>query len=120
MTGLLLGIGIPIVLLLAMVAVLARRGLQMRRLLAEGVETEGRVIEQVSHTARTYQAQKRIRYEYIDASGKHHRHLSLVSDETWDAHPRGTRIAVVYARSRPSVSAPLALVEQARKAMKSS
>jgi hypothetical protein len=118
MGSLALGIGIPLLLVLAIVVVVVRRGLQMRQLVEDGIETRGRVVERFSHTSRTYQSQKRLKYEYRDRHGELHEHVSLVSDSFWNVHPRGMPIAVVYVRRRPEISAPLDLVKQAREATK--
>ena len=114
MTTLALAIALPLLLMLAIVLVAARRGLQLRLLVEDGVETEARVVERISHTGRTYQAQKRLRYEYRDGRGERHEDVSLVPDSIWNQHPRGTSIVIVYARRRSHVSAPRFLVHQAR------
>ncbi|MCF7220201.1 DUF3592 domain-containing protein [Marilutibacter chinensis] len=120
MAGLILGIAIPVGLALAMVAIVAWRAVQMRRLVEDGVEAEGRVIERISHATSARQSQKRLRYEYRDHDGQRHEHLSLVPDAFWNSHPVGARIAVAYVRSRPGTSAPLELVRQARQAVERS
>ncbi len=117
MTTLALAIALPLLMVLAIVLVAARRGLQLRLLVEDGVETEGRVVARIKHTGSTYQAQKRLRYEYRDGHGERHEHVSLVPDSLWNQHPRGTSIAIVYARRKSHVSAPLYLVRQAREAV---
>lgn len=102
-----------VLMLLALGAALASRGGQLRRLLTDGVATTGEVVGRVDFGRRG----RYLRYAYHDASGRRHEHRALVSESVWEAHPEGTAIPVVYAASRPSVSAPRWLVEQARAAL---
>lgn len=112
-----LGIGVPIALGLVMLVIVMRSGLQMRRLVDDGIEAQGRVIDRIRHTGSTYQSQKRLKYAYWDLDRVRYERVSLVSDHFWNTHPRGTPIAIVYLRGHPQVSAPLELVKQARQAM---
>ena len=95
--------------------VIVRRGLQMKQLLADGVETTGLGGRKARHCSSTGRMCHRyLRYEYHDSLGRAHTHQSLVPDEVWDAHMEGGSIDVVYSQRRPAVSAPKYLVEQVR------
>jgi len=97
----------------------ARRGLELRRLVDDGVEVEGRVVEITRFVGKAggTSASLYLRYEYVDSRGVTHRHRSLVSTEFAASHPEGSPIALVCSRSRPAVSSPRALVEQSRAAL---
>lgn len=96
-----------------------RRGLELRRLVDDGVEVEGRVLEVTRFVGKAggSTASIYLRYEYVDSRGGTHRHRSLVSTEFAARHPAGSPIALVYSRSRPAVSSPRELVEQSRTAL---
>jgi len=89
-----------------------RRGLEMRRLATEGVETTGTVVEKYSSHRRG----SRIRYEYRDASGQKHQGRAGVSWEYYKAVKVGDPVKVVYLPQRPSVSALWAQVDSVRRA----
>jgi hypothetical protein len=98
----------------------ARRGVELRRLVDDGVEVAGRVVEITRFVGKTGGTSSNLylRYEYVDARGITHRHRSLVSTEFAAAHPEGSPIALVYSRSRPAVSSPRELVERSRAALR--
>ena len=89
-----------------------RRGLEMRRLATEGVETTGTVVEKY----RRRRGGRRIRYEYCDASGQKHQGWAGVSWKYYEAVKVGDPVKVVYLPQRLSVSALLAEVELVRRA----
>jgi hypothetical protein len=90
-----------------------RRGLEMRRLATEGVETTGTVVEKYYRRRR---GGRRIRYEYCDASGQKHQGRAGVSWEYYEAVKVGDPVKVVYLPQRPSVSALWAEVDLVRRA----
>lgn len=96
-----------------------RRGLELRRLVVDGVDVEGRVVEITRFVGKAggASASLYLRYEYVDSRGGTHQHRSMVSSEFAARHPAGSPIALVYSRSRPSVSSPRELVEQSRAAL---
>jgi hypothetical protein len=89
-----------------------QRGLEMRRLATEGVETTGTVVEKY----RRRRGVRRIRYEYCDASGQKHQGRAGVSWKYYEAVKVGEPVKVVYLPQRPSVSALLAEVDLVRRA----
>jgi hypothetical protein len=89
-----------------------RRGLEMRRLATEGVETTGTVVEKY----RRHRGGSRIRYEYCDASGQKHQGRAGVSWKYYEAVKVGDPVKVVYLPQRPSVSALWAEVDLVRRA----
>ena len=84
-----------------------RRGLEMRRLATESVETTGTVVEKYHRRG----GGRRIRYEYCDASGQKRQGRAGVSWKYYEAVKVGDPVKVVYLPQRPSVSALSAEVE---------
>ena len=121
MFSVLISIAVPVAIVVGLVAVVVRRGLQMRQLALDGVETTGQVVAKLRHIhARRKGSQRpslRIHYAYRDAAGAEHEHRSLVTDSFWNAHEQGGPIAIVYSQSQPQISAPKHLVEQSRAAL---
>jgi len=104
---------IPLLLGGYTVYVLIRRGVEMRWLAEEGVETTGTVTRKLMFPRRRYQ----IKYAYTDSSGNQHHRTSFVSRETYDHLEVGSPVKVVYLPQRPSVSGLLSDVEDARRAL---
>jgi hypothetical protein len=96
------------------------RGLQLKQLLEDGVEAKGTVLRQFKSVPRGPQSTTNyfLRYRYRDAQGGEHEYKFKAGYDLWQAHPEGAPIDIFYSKSKPSVSAPRALVEQARAAMK--
>lgn len=119
MISVLTGLLAVVAIVVGLVVLVVRRGLQLKQLVADGVNATGTVTQKIEHpTARgTRRNDRRIAYEYRDAAGRTHRHISLVSSEFWLAHTEGGPIDIVYSRSRPEISAPRFLVEQGRAAL---
>jgi hypothetical protein len=87
---------------------------QLKRLVRDGVDVTGVVVRPSGgHHASPYY----IRYRYRDARGRAREHKAQVMQEFWANHPKGSRIAVVYSKSRPSISAVKYQVEQKRTAL---
>jgi len=86
---------------------------QLRQLVHEGVDVKGIVVRQSGgeHANPCY-----IRYRYRDGRGQEHEHKIQVLQDFWVNHPKGSRIAVVYSKSQPSISAIKYQVEEKRKA----
>jgi hypothetical protein len=119
MKTLLLAIILPLLLIAFGVYAVVRRGFQMRQLVQDGVETNGTVAQKLEYpTARgSRRSSRRLRYEYRDAAGRVHSHVSMVTADFWNAHAVGGPIAIVYSRSRPQVSSPRHLVDLSRQAL---
>jgi hypothetical protein len=79
----------------------AREGWRRTRLSREGVATSGVV------TAKHGGGRGRsvLRYEYRGPDGTRHEGASPVDAGVWRAHEVGSALGVVYARSRPWISA---------------
>ena len=90
------------------------RELQLKQLVRDGVDVKGIVVRQSGgqHADPCY-----IRYRYRDGSGQQREHKIQVMRDFWVNHPKGSRIAVVYSKSRPSISGVKYQVEERRKAL---
>ncbi len=119
MPTLILALVVPVLIVAGLIVVVIRRGLQMKQLCADGVEATGVVTKKIQYaTAKGAARNDRwMAYEYRDAQGATHAHKSLVTAEFWNAHTEGGPIAIVYSQSRPAISAPRHLVEDARRAL---
>ena len=121
MISVLIGLALPVVILALGAGLVIQRGLQMRLLAQDGVETTGRVVARLRQVpARrkgSHRPVLRIHYAYRDGAGAEHEHRSRVTEAFWNEHADGGPIAVVYAKSRPQVSAPKQLVEHSRAAL---
>jgi len=108
------------VLIVAFVAyfiyVVVRRGFEIRQLLTDGVDTSGTVVTKRRHRSSKSGTTHQLIYEYHDPLGRAHKHASLVTREVFDGYEEGRPIDVMCSASRPEVSAPKSLVEQARPA----
>ena len=87
---------------------------QLKRLAQDGVDVKGIVVRQSGgeHANPYY-----IRYRYRDGRGEEREHKIAVTQEFWVNHPEGSRIAVVYSKSKPSISGVKYQVEQKRQAL---
>lgn len=120
-----MGTAIGLVGLLFIAAVIAgiwrvvQRGLQLKQLVEDGVDVEGVVVRQFKGRPRGPQntTDHFIRYKYRDSCGREHEFKFKAARDFWAGHPEGKRIAVVYSKSKPSVSGPKYMVEQAREAL---
>lgn len=114
-----IGLLAPVAIVGGLLYVVIRRGVQMKRLVEDGVPATGRVVAKLAHTrpGRRVSAVLRIKYAYEDGQGLTHEHVSHVTQSTFNQHVEGGPIAIVYSRSKPSISAPAELVEQSRAAL---
>jgi hypothetical protein len=87
---------------------------QLRLLVDDGVDVSGIVVRQSGggHANPYY-----IRYRYRDGSGQEREHKTQVMQDFWVNHPEGGPIAVVYLKSKPSISGVKYQVEQKRTAL---
>lgn len=111
---------IPLFLIAYGIYHLIRRGLQMKELATQGVLTQAQIIDrQEFTTAKGARRNDRyLRYQYVDAQGRHHTARSHVVSRDWLANQNGDSIDIVYLPHRPEVSALASDVENARKALK--
>lgn len=95
------------------------RGRQIKQLLKDGIDIDGRVVRQFKRNPKkaSLSTDYFLAYSYRDANGAEHEYKSNVDRDYWEAHPEGSAIAIAYSRSRPEISAPRFLVDHARSAL---
>lgn len=96
----------------------AKRAAEFTLLVKDGVDIQG-----VITSKRTYRRKKGARnyylkYEYRGSDGKMYSHQSNVAQSAYDSHEERGIIELVVSQSKPSVSAPKYLVDEARKAVR--
>lgn len=117
-----MGIAITLAVLgiiVLIIGLVATRGLQMKQLLEDGIDIEGKVVRQFKHNPKTgsLSTDYFLRYSYRDSAGREHEYKSNVNRDFWVAHPEGSAIAITYSKSKPAISAPRFLVNAARETM---
>jgi hypothetical protein len=107
-------VGLVIAGFVAGIWLVVHRELHLKQLVRDGVDVKGIVVRQSGggHANPYY-----IRYRYRDGRGREHEHKIQVMQDFWVNHQEGSSIAVVYSRSRPSISGVKYQVEQKRKAL---
>ena len=95
------------------------RGLQLKQLVEDGIDADGKVLRQFKRNPKkaSLSTDFFLRYSYRDRNGIEHEYKSNVNRDFWAAHPEGSAIAITYSKSKPQISAPRFLVEQAREAL---
>jgi hypothetical protein len=118
MTGLLLGLLVPVLIVSGLIYLAVRRGLQMRELCDHGIDATGQIFSKRSISgAKSSSRRWKLGYRYTDSSGATHEHTSVVSIEQYQKHDEGGPIEVVYSSKRPEISSPKYLVDECMKAL---
>jgi hypothetical protein len=107
-------IGLVVAGVVAGIWLVLHRERQLEQLVDDGVDAKGIVVRQSGgqHTDPCY-----LRYRYRDGRGQEREHKTQVSRDFWANHPNGSVIAVIYSRSRPSISGVKYQVEEKRRAL---
>lgn len=114
MVGVGLAAVVAFVVLAFAVGLVAREGWKLTKLVHEGVATTGVVTARRLGTGR---GRSVLRYEYRGPDGALHTGASPVETEVWRAHAEGGPIGVVYAASRPWLSAERGEVNASRQVL---
>lgn len=117
-----MGIAITLIVIAFIVLVIwliVSRGLQMKQLLDDGIDIDGKVIRQFKCNPKkaSLSTDYFLRYSYRDRNGIEYEYKSNVNRDFWAAHPEGSTIAITHSKSKPAISAPRLLVDAAREAM---
>lgn len=109
----------PLIVVL-IVAVIARRAMQVTRLSHDGVAAEGTVIRKfrTRGSGARSAASPCLRYEYRGPNGERYENKIVTSEAFWEAHEVGDSIEIVFAKSKPSISGAKEMVNQCREALK--
>jgi hypothetical protein len=108
-----------LLIVVTMIVIALRRGLQMRKLVLDGEIAEAKVVKKfkISDTEGAASSGGYLRYEYSDEFGKKYSYKSLVNDEQWNTHNVGDSMEVIYVKSNPKISGPKYIVDLAREAL---
>jgi hypothetical protein len=87
---------------------------ELTQLVHDGVDVTGIVVRQ---SGGPHVAPYDLRYRYRDGRGQERERKIQVRQDVWVNHAEGSRIAVVYSTSKPSISGVKAQVEQKRQAL---
>jgi len=105
--------------LLAMIALLVRRGLQMKALAHDGVPGQAAVVEK--HRRRTsagHQTAGYLKYQFDTPQGHTLTNRIAVSEEVFSKFQEGDPIAIVYLEDHPKINGARYMVNLSRKALK--
>jgi len=97
---------------------IAWRAMQVTKLTHDGVAAEGTVIKKFRSHGGQGRASPCLRYEYRGPDGKRYEYKIVTDEEFWEAHEVGSKIEIVYARSKPSISGAKEMVNRCRGAAK--
>jgi len=106
-------------IVLIIVGVLLRRGLQMKALAQGGVAARAEVIQKSRRHSRTgQQTAGYIKYRFLTPDGKQLTNRITVSEQIYSEYQEGEHIDIVYLEDRPAVNAARYMVNLTRKALK--
>jgi len=93
---------------------LIKRGLDLKKLAAEGTTTTGKIVAKEYRKVGKGRRSPILTYEFQDAFGALHRRTIHVATSVYEAHQPGGPIAVVYLPDRPQTNAARYMVDQIR------
>ena len=108
---------IILVIVVAMIGVVAWRGLQMRQLVTGGIETQASILRKIRFRGKSGVPAYRIRYAFTTSDGKPCEGSIALTETEAEAHEEGGSIAITYHPSKPANSAASATVALARQAL---
>lgn len=114
-----MGLWIGLAILLAIGAVIVRRGLQMKALAHGGVPGEAEIVQK--HRRRTspgHQTAGYLKYQFDTAQGHTLSNRVAVSEEIFSKYQVGDPIDIIYLADKPGVNAAKYMVNLSRKALK--
>lgn len=95
-----------------------KRAAEFTLLVKDGVDIQGMITQKRSYRRKRGNRNYYLKYEYRGFDGKMYTHESNVAQSAYDSHEEKGIIDLVVSQSKPSVSAPKFLVDEARKAVK--
>ena len=106
---------VVLILIGAASVVVVRRGLQMRRLVENGVPTRARVEKKTRFRGSSNVSSIRLKYSFAAGDATRYERTITMSQAESAAYEEGAEIEIVYLPERPQVSAAKAMVELARR-----
>jgi hypothetical protein len=114
-----MGFWIVAVIVLLMIVVFVRRGLQMKELAHNGVVGQAKVIQkQRRHSNKSRQSTAYLKYQFDAPNGLSHTNRIAVTDEIFSRYEEGDSIDIVYLENKPGVSGARYMVNLSRQALK--
>ena len=114
-----MGLWIGVAILLAMIALLVRRGLQMKALAHKGVLGQAEVVQKYRRrTSAGHQTAGYLKYQFDTPQGRTLTNRIAVSEEVFSKYQVGDTIDIVYLEDQPKVNGADYMVNFSRKALK--
>jgi hypothetical protein len=104
-------------IVIAIIAVVAWRGMQFKALAERGVPVRGTVTKKSTSGNKSGSSSKRITFTYAGPDGREYRRSASVVTSKWEEHDVGGSINLICLPDRPGISAPAWLVKLAREAL---
>jgi len=114
MAELLIFVGIFLLIVGIAIYSIVKRGLDLKKLAAEGTTTTGKIVAKEYRKVGKGRRSPILTYEFQDALGTLHRRTIHVATSVYEAHQPGGPIAVVYLPDRPQTNAARYMIEQIR------
>ena len=106
-------------IVLAFIAVMVWRGLQMKSLAQHGVAGTAQVVQKFRRRSRAgHQAAGFIKYRFAAPNGQQFTNRIAVSEQIYNEYSEGQSIDVVYLPDKPAVNGARYMVNLSRKALK--
>lgn len=93
---------------------IVKRGLDLKKLAAEGTPTTGKIVAKEYRKVGKQRRSPILTYEFQDAFGAVHRRTIHVATSVYEAHQPGGPIAVVYLPGHPQTNAAQYMVDRIR------
>jgi hypothetical protein len=106
-----------VVILVAAVFIAIQRGLQLRRLVQNGVPGTATIERMWSTVVATGMSRYSLRYTFRAGDGREYSRSIMISSGERERLKVGDTVAVIYLADNPKISALAELVEQARRAL---
>jgi hypothetical protein len=114
-----MGFWIGAAIILAIVAVLVRRGMQMKALAVQGILGRAQVVQKTRRrTSAGHQTAGYIKYRFDTPKGESLTNRIAVSEQVYSEYSDGDPIDIVYLEDRPTTNAARYMVNLSRKALK--
>ena len=114
-----MGFWIGAAILLAIIAVFVRRGLQMKSLAHHGVLGQAEVVQKMrSRSSAGHQTAGFITYRFGAPNGQQLSKRIAVSEQIYSEYNEGDSIEIVYLEDRPATNATRYMANLSRKALK--
>ncbi len=114
-----MGLWIGVVILLAIIALMVRRGFQMKALAHDGVPGQAEIV--LKHRRRTspgHQTAGYLKYQFDAPLGRTITNRIAVSEEVFSRYEVGDPIDIVYLPDKPDINGAKYMVNLSRKALK--